>query len=193
MRARTTCQRARAVLLAVGFLAGAAGVGGRPLRAEEPAAAAAARPLTIRAVNLSAGRFGIFRGQEDPEIGGEVHLAPRRFRFQPGWLPEVSPVAGAAVTAEGSLYGYFGFRTDIPMDGRWVFTPFWGAGLYYYGGGRDLGGMVEFRSGFEIAYQLEEDERFGLSLYHLSNAGLYERNPGSESLVFSYTRFFRPR
>ena len=26
-----------------------------------------------------------------------------------------------------------------------------------------------------------------------SNAGLYDRNPGSESLALSYTRSFRPR
>jgi lipid A 3-O-deacylase len=195
MRARVKSKRAGIVLWAAGLLAGAAAMGGRPLQAQAvpQEAVAPARPLTIQGVNVSVGRFGIFRGQEDPEIGGEVHFAPRRFRFQPRFLPEVTPVLGGAVTGEGSFYGYFGFRTDIPMDGRWVFTPFCGAGLYYFGGGRDLGGVLELRTGFEIAYQLEKDERIGLSLYHLSNAGLYQRNPGSESLVLSYTRLFRKR
>lgn len=188
MRARAARQQVRIVLWALGLLAGVAASGGGPLRAQE-----AAQPLTIQGINVSYGKFGIFRGQEDPEIGGEVHFAPRRLRFQPRCLPEVTPVLGGTVTGEGSIYGYFGLRSDFPMDGRWVFTPFWGAGLHYFGGGRDLGGLLEFRSGFEIAYQLKEDERIGFSLYHLSNAGLYERNPGSESLVLSYTRSFRPR
>lgn len=188
MRNPFTGKRAGIVLLAWGLLAA---MDARPVQAQE--AAAPAGPLAVQGVTVSGGRFGIFRGQEDPEIGGEVHFAPRRFSFQPKWLPEVSPMIGGMVSGEGSLYGYVGFRTDIPMDGRWVFTPFWGAGLYYFGGGRDLGGVLEFRSGFEVAYQLEEDERIGLTLYHLSNAGLYERNPGSESLVLSYTKLLRPR
>jgi hypothetical protein len=38
-----------------------------------------------------------------------------------------------------------------------------------------------------VSYRLESGDRLGLSLYHLSNADLYHRNPGSESLVLSYT------
>lgn len=161
--------------------------GSRPGFAQEPESPAG--PFAIQSMSASFGRYGIFRGQEDFEVGAELRSAPRRFHFLPGWVPEVSPVVGGMFTRAGTFYGYLGLRTDIPMDGQWVFSPFWGAGFYSTGaGGRDLGGELEFRSGFELAYQLADDERVGLTLYHLSNAGLYERNPGSESLVLSYTK-----
>lgn len=165
--------------------------GSRPGFAQEPEASGG--PFAIHSMNASFGRYGIFRGQEDFEIAAEIRYAPRRFHFQPRWVPEISPVIGGMATRAGTFYGYLGLRTDVPMDGRWIFSPFWGVGYYSFGGGRDLGGELEFRSGFELAYELEEGERIGLMLYHLSNAGLYERNPGSESLVLSYTKEFRPR
>ncbi|HSN88855.1 MAG TPA: acyloxyacyl hydrolase [Thermoanaerobaculia bacterium] len=46
--------------------------------------------------------------------------------------------------------------------------------------------MVEFRSGVELAWRLNERSRIGLCLYHLSNGGLYDFNPGTESLILSY-------
>jgi lipid A 3-O-deacylase len=167
------------------------GPGSRPGFAQ--VSEAPAGPFAIHSMNASFGRYGIFRGREDFEIAAEIRYAPRHFSFLPSWLPEVSPVIGGMATRSGTFYGYLGFRTDVPMDGRWIFSPFWGAGYYSFGGGRDLGGELEFRSGFELAYELEEGERIGLTLYHLSNAGLYERNPGSESLVLSYTKEFLPR
>jgi hypothetical protein len=89
-------------------------------------------------------------------------------------------------TAQGSLYVYGGFRFDLPLGERWLVSPQWAAGLYYYAGGRDLGGALEFRSGIELSRRLGERSRLGLTLYHLSNAGLYSRNPGTESLLLTY-------
>lgn len=186
MRSRAVLRCALIVLV---LSWGGLGPGSRPGFAQEPEASAG--PFAIHSMNASFGRYGIFRGMEDFEIAAEIRYAPRRFRFQPSWVPEVSPVIGGMATRAGTFYGYLGFRTDVPMDGRWIFSPFCGAGYYSFGGGRDLGGELEFRSGFEVAYELEEGERIGLTLYHLSNAGLYERNPGSESLVLSYTKDFR--
>ena len=140
-----------------------------------------------REVGVSYGKYGIFRGQEAVEGGWEVRFAPRRFRFLPQSWPEIAPVVGGIATGRGTLYAYAGVRTDIPLEGRWVLSPNWGLGLYSFGNGRDLGGALEFRSGLEVSYRLKEGDRIGLSLYHLSNADLYRRNPGSESLVLSYT------
>lgn len=163
-------QRRLALCLAFSFLMGL------PLAAE-PA----------REVGVSYGKYGIFRGQEAVEGGWEVRFAPRRFRFLPESWPELAPVVGGIATGRGTLYAYAGVRTDIPLEGRWVLSPTWGVGLYSFGNGRDLGGALEFRSGLEVSYRLESGDRLGLSLYHLSNADLYHRNPGSESLVLSYT------
>jgi lipid A 3-O-deacylase len=144
----------------------------------------AAEPHSI---GVSYGRYGIFRGEEAVEAGWELHFAPRRLFFLPKSWPEIIPVAGGLTTGQGTLYAYAGVRADVPLEGRWMVSPSWGTGLYYFGDGRDLGGALEFRSGLEISYRLAQGDRIGLCLYHLSNAALFRRNPGSESLALTYT------
>jgi len=57
------------------------------------------------------------------------------------------------------------------------------AGVYDRGNDKDLGGSIQFRSGLELAYEMNPGSRVGAVFYHLSNAGLEPNNPGSESLV----------
>lgn len=132
-----------------------------------------------------AGRFDP-ANEDTPELGWELRLAPRRFRWLPGWLPEVSPIGGVMATSRGSLYTYGGFSTYVELSSRWGLTPSLAAGLYARQDGKDLGGELEFRSSLELGYQLSERSRLGLAVHHLSNSRLYRRNPGSESLVLAY-------
>lgn len=127
------------------------------------------------------------------EIGAEFHFAPRRFRFLPESMPEIAPTAGVVAGAQGALYVYGGLRFDVPLSERWTFSPSWAAGVYYRSVRFDLGGPLEFRSGVELSYRLSGGARLGVCLYHLSNAGLFERNPGSESLVITYSAGLRQR
>jgi hypothetical protein len=94
-------------------------------------------------------------------------------------------------TSEGAVYGYAGFRLELPAAERWSVAPHFAAGAYTGGDDKDLGHGVEFRSGIEVAYAVAAGGRIGLALYHLSNAGLGKRNPGSESLILTYS--FSPR
>ncbi|EPX84741.1 acyloxyacyl hydrolase [Salipiger mucosus] len=57
-------------------------------------------------------------------------------------------------------------------------------GLYAAGDDFDLGGSVEFRSGIEFGYEARNGWRYGVSYDHRSNAGLYDENPGIESVQF---------
>lgn len=139
------------------------------------------------AIGATAGRFSALRGDPGYETGWELRFAPRRFRWLPRAVPDLSPTAGAMATAQGSLYVYGGFRCDLPLGRVWTVSPQSAAGLYYWDGGRDLGGVLQFRSGFELSRRITVRSRLGLTLYHLSNAGFYQRNPGSESLVVTYT------
>lgn len=142
-------------------------------------------PQTVVA---SSGVFETLMPGGSYEIGAEIQFAPRRFQFLPGFLPELIPAAGVIAIAEGSFYAYSGFRFEIPLGERWMLNPNWAAGLYHHRqGGFDLGGPLEFRSGIELAYRLPNGSRLGLCLYHLSNAGFFDRNPGSESLVLTYS------
>ena len=59
-----------------------------------------------------------------------------------------------------------------------------GSGPFYYhhGNGPDLGKSLEFYSFIEGAYAFSNGGRIGLRLGHFSNAGLSDRNPGTETL-----------
>ncbi len=57
-------------------------------------------------------------------------------------------------------------------------------GLYAASDSFDLGGPVEFRSGIEFGYEANNGWRYGLGFDHRSNAGIYDSNPGIETVQF---------
>lgn len=143
-------------------------------------------------VSASTGAFAIRDGDADTyEAGWELRFSPRRFRLLPSFLPEAIPVAGAMAGSRSILYFYAGFRFDYPLGERWMLSPGWATGLYYRGYGMDLGNALEFRSHVELAYLLNGNARLGVCLYHLSNARISVFNPGSESLVLTYSARLR--
>lgn len=140
---------------------------------------------------LSTGGFNI--GTERPTLEGglEVRLPPRLLLHTRHGPLEVIPLVGGLYTTEGAAYGYLGGRVELWLAPRWLLTPSFAGGAYRGGGDKDLGHGVEFRSALELAYLLGDGSRLGLAVYHLSNGGLSRRNPGSESLVLTYS--FWPR
>ena len=97
------------------------------------------------------------------------------------------PMAGLMATFDGSVYLYGGVAVDIFLGRRFVLTPSFAPGLYAEGGGKDLGHVVEFRSSVKFAYRFENRARLGAELYHMSNAGLDDRNPGANALMLTYS------
>ncbi|HEX7184582.1 MAG TPA: acyloxyacyl hydrolase [Thermoanaerobaculia bacterium] len=156
-----------------------------------PAESAPIRLGAPEYVAASSGVFEALRNGDAREIGGELRFAPRRLKLLPRFVPDLIPVAGFMAGSQGTLYFYGGFRVDYPLGERWVATPSWGVGLYERADGKRLGGPLEFRSGIELAYRLRDGSRLGVCLYHLSNAGLFDFNPGSESLVLTYSAGLR--
>jgi lipid A 3-O-deacylase len=144
-------------------------------------------------VSASVGKFEFLDDEavESYEMGWEVRFAPRRFRLLPRAVPDVIPVAGAMASSRGVLYPYGGFRLELPLSERWMLGSGLAAGLYYRAHGKNLGGALEFRSHIEMAYRLSGDSRVGLCIYHLSNGGVFDFNPGTESLLFTYTASLR--
>ncbi len=69
---------------------------------------------------------------------------------------------------------------------KFYFTPSFGAGIYNDGSGKKLGNDLEFRTSFEVSYELNNKNRIGISISHISNANLGDKNPGVEILSFSY-------
>ena len=69
---------------------------------------------------------------------------------------------------------------------KYYFTPSFGAGFYDDGSGKKLGNSLQFRTTFEVSYELKNKNRIGISLSHISNANLGDKNPGVEILSLSY-------
>ena len=67
-----------------------------------------------------------------------------------------------------------------------VLSPSLAAGVYEDGDQIRLGHTLEFRSGGDITYRFRNNVRIGVGVFHISNAGLGYRNPGSEQLIFKY-------
>lgn len=132
------------------------------------------------------GQYGVLNSDKGAEVGVEVRLHPLRFRWQPHWLPDLQPQTGLMFTAEGSLYAFGGFGLYISIGKDWDVRPSWGVGLFHDNDERDLGGAVQFRSALELSKRVSSRVRLGLTFYHLSNAGLFDRNPGVESLVLTF-------
>jgi lipid A 3-O-deacylase len=98
-------------------------------------------------------------------------------------LREIKPLVGAFVTADGSVYVHGGAYRDFALAPRWIVTPHFSAGLYGNGSKNDLGGTLEFQSGVDLFYRLDHGWRLGATLRHVSNGGIYDANPGIETLA----------
>lgn len=130
-------------------------------------------------LNVTAGTVGVSDDIEDPyRVGLE-------YRFRPFGRWQLIPAVGAALAQNDAYFVYTDLRKDFWLGQRWVLIPSFGVGLFNDGKDVELGHTVEFRSGLELAYRFKEQWRVGLALFHLSNGGLADKNPGTEALVLS--------
>ena len=157
--------KVRAGLLGV-WLAAATVFAG-PARADDPAFLA-----------VSAGYYDI-NDNYDAFEGRLEYRHDRKF-----WI--FKPFAGVMATSDEAVHGYAGVLVDIYFGRRWVLTPSFAPGLYRDGDGKDLGGTIQFRSQLELSYRFDDRSRLGLSVNHISNASIYDSNPGTESVAITY-------
>lgn len=136
------------------------------------------------AVTLGAGGFNVLPNNEQGDTTAELRL---EYRFGEKWHA-IGPMVGALVTSEGELFAYVAAYADLRVGERWIVTPAAGIGAYEESGGKDLGGVFQFHLGLDLAYRLDTGARLGLKLAHISNAGIHESNPGTESLLLTYTQ-----
>ncbi len=99
----------------------------------------------------------------------------------------ILPVVGATVNTDGGVYGYVGVHYDWEFSPNWVLTPGIAAGVWSRGSSFDLGGTVEFNESLELDYKFAGDYRAGVRIAHLSNASLYDYNPGANSLMATFS------
>ena len=105
----------------------------------------------------------------------------------------LKPFAGIETTSDSAKYIITGIYLEdnlgtlfVGEENKLIFTPSFGAGFYDDGDGKKLGNNIQFRTTFEVSYQLKNKNRIGLSFGHISNADIADKNPGVEILSFSY-------
>lgn len=97
----------------------------------------------------------------------------------------LGPVFGVLVNADGGVYGYGGIYSDFRVD-PFVATVVLAGGRYRQGDSLDLGGPFQFREELSICYRFHDQRRIGVQFSHISNAGIYDANPGENDLLFVY-------
>ncbi len=105
----------------------------------------------------------------------------------------IKPFFGVEYTNDSASYFltgiYFEDNLGELFDGdksKYFFTPSFGAGIYNDGSGKKLGNDLQFRTSLEVSYELKNKNRIGISISHISNANLGDKNPGVEIFSFSY-------
>ena len=105
----------------------------------------------------------------------------------------LKPFAGIELTSDSAAYFMGGIYLEdnlgtifVGEESNFIFTPSFGAGYYDEGDGKKLGNNIEFRTTLEVRYELEDKNRLGLSVGHISNANLGDKNPGVEIISLSY-------
>lgn len=132
-----------------------------------------ARPFDSPKLVIGAGAFDFARN--------EVAEGRLELRFtNSGFI--VQPILGLLATRDRAKYGYAGLNFEIALPGDYKISVNSAFGTYFRGAGKNLGGVAEFRSGIELQYALSDFLSIGASLHHISNASLYRRNPGSNTL-----------
>lgn len=122
---------------------------------------------------------------------GDVLEGGLEWQFQP-LVWRIQPILGVLGSEESMRYGYAGLRREFWVGrGRLLLAPYTGAGYYDREEGPNLGGSFQFRSGLEVGFRFAAGWRLGASLYHLSNAGTEDPNPGTEAVVFVLSRELR--
>lgn len=121
----------------------------------------------------------VLERRADP--AGEIYLRYDR-DFKRGPFGEA---AGLSVGENGEVWVGYGSTYTHHFGRSGLYTELHAiTGLYFDNGGFDLGGLIEFRSGIELGYEAKQGWRAALTYDHRSNAGIYDDNPGIETVQF---------
>ena len=135
---------------------------------------------------LHLGTFGIWDGLPTSiEAGFELRSSVQKVPVL-HHMVTVRFIGGAAATHDGGYFLYGGVRRERALPHSWSLGLSFAVAVYEDGRTRDLNGRIEFRSAIDLSYQLPRKVRLGLTLHHLSHAGFYGMNPGSESLLLTF-------
>jgi lipid A 3-O-deacylase len=174
----------RHLLAAALFGALAVAVGPDVARAADPGTTAFAHlgPIVVHgneADNFLLGA-GVFDLRHHASAAGTIEYRFGRKVFV------IGPTLGLMANTDGGLFGYVGVYGDLSYKHLYV-TPQLAMGGYHQGGSQDLGGVFQFRESLDLAWRFDNGHRLGIRAAHISNASIYDINPGEEELFLTYS------
>lgn len=125
-------------------------------------------------------------GYWDSRSKDSTALFQAEYKFSRCYFNFIRPQISLITPGFHSLFAGGGIAIELYMSDHFVFCPNFEPGLYYHGGGRDLGFPIEFRSCLEVAYEFCNKSRLGAEFYHISNAHLGRHNPGANCFAIYY-------
>ncbi len=136
-------------------------------------------------VDLGVGVFDVFeRGNRSKRSASgrvELRIGEKLYGF--------GPLIGLMANTDGGVNGYGGLYVDLAL-GNVIVTPMAALSGYARGDSSDLGGVFQFRIGVGAAYEFENKIRAGVSVAHISNAGIHDDNPGEEEFYLTVAQPF---
>lgn len=130
---------------------------------------------TTPRVAFSAGSVIERNAEESPEVYLRYDLGHKRGPF--------GQALGLSTGEAGSWIG-FGSTYTINLGNSPVYAELHSMPGIWVENEFDLGGPIAFRSGIEFGYEMRNGWRASLSYDHRSSAGIYEDNPGIETVQF---------
>ena len=101
---------------------------------------------------------------------------------------QAKPFVAVGGATSSHFFAGAGILWDVYFGKRFVMTPSFAPHLYTGDDSKlDMGHAIEFRSQLEFAYRFDDRSRLGLAISHYSNAGLGEKNPGTETATLYYS------
>ena len=133
---------------------------------------------------------GMFDFSDDKQASGVLGLQHQNDDlFRKSFLGRLSPITGGFLTENSAFYLYTGVQAEYEL-GIIKITPSFAPGYYNYGGGKDLGYPLEFKSEVQVSLDLSDSTQLGMSYNHISNASLGSKNPGANSYMFNFVKQF---
>ena len=139
-------------------------------------------------LNSYFGMFDFSDTKQAASLFGFQHQDDELYRNS--FLGKVSPITGGFVTNNSAFYLYSGVQWEFDVNDWISITPSFAPGYYNYGGGKDLGYPLEFKSELQMSLNFSENTQMGMSYNHISNASLGTKNPGANSYMFNLLKQF---
>ena len=133
---------------------------------------------------------GMFDFSDDNQASGFIGLQHQNDDlYRKSFLGRISPITGGFLTEKNAFYLYSGVQAEYEI-GFITITPSFAPGYYNYGGGKDLGYPLEFKSEVQMTFDLNDNTHLGMSYNHISNASLGTKNPGANSYMLNFLKQF---